>query len=181
VICPYPTQYRKEIELKNGQKAILRPIRPEDEPMEAAMFNHVSQQSIYFRFFSHSFDVSHNSLVRYTQIDYDREMAIIALVEEDGVQKMAGVVRVISDAWNETAEYAILVADPWQNQGLGTALTDFILDITRERGIQKLYAEVLHLNEVMSHVLKKRGFQVVDRSPEGVRLELELVEEGMMI
>ena len=181
VICPYPTQYRREIELKNGQKAILRPIRPEDEPIEAAMFNHVSQQSIYFRFFSHSFDVSHDSLVRYTQIDYDREMAIIALVEEDGVQKMAGVVRVISDAWNETAEYAILVADPWQDQGLGTALTDFILEITRERGIQKLYAEVLHLNEVMSHVLKKRGFQVVERSPEGIRLELELAEEKMMI
>lgn len=181
VICPYPTQYRKEITLKNGQKAILRPIRPEDEPMEAAMFDYVSKQSIYFRFFSHSFDVSHKSLTRFTQIDYDREMAIIALIEEDGEQKMAGVVRVIHDAWNETAEYAILVADPWQNQGLGTALTDFILSITKERGIQKLYAEVLHLNEVMSHVLRKRGFQVVERSPEGVRLELDLVEEEIMI
>ncbi|PHN02254.1 acetate--CoA ligase alpha subunit [Flavilitoribacter nigricans] len=180
VICPYPTQYRREITLKNGKKAILRPIRPEDEPLEAAMFDHVSKQSIYFRFFSHSFDVSHNSLVRYTQIDYDREMAIIALVEEDGEQKMAGVVRVISDAWKETAEYAILVADPWQDQGLGTALTDFILEITQEKGIHKLFAEVLHLNEVMSHVLKKRGFQVVERSPEGVRLELDLVEEEMM-
>ena len=90
---------------------------------------------------------------------------------------MAGVVRAVHDAWNETAEYAILVADPWQDKGLGTALTDFILEITRERGIQKIYAEVLHLNEVMSHVLKKRGFKVVERSPEGVRLELVLVEE----
>ena len=177
VICPYPTQYRKEIELKDGQKAILRPIRPEDEPMERAMFDHVSKQSIYFRFFSQSFDVSHQSLSRYTQIDYDREMALIALVEEGGEQKMAGVVRAVHDAWNETAEYAILVADPWQDKGLGTALTDFILEITRERGIQKIYAEVLHLNEVMSHVLKKRGFKVVERSPEGVRLELVLVEE----
>lgn len=174
VICPYPTQYRKTIVMKNGQEAVLRPIRPEDEPLEKAMFDHVSKQSIYFRFFSHSFDLSHQSLVRYTQIDYDREMAIVAMVKEDGQHKMAGVVRVIHDAWNETAEYAILVADPWQNQGLGTALTDFILEITRERGIEKIYAEVLHLNEVMSHVLKKRGFKVVERSPEGVRLELML-------
>lgn len=176
VLCPYPTQYRREITLKDGRKATLRPIRPEDEPMEAAMFDHVSPQSIYFRFFSHSFDVSHKSLIRYTQIDYDREMAIIALVEEEGQQKMAGVVRVIHDAWNETAEYAILVADPWQNLGLGNALTDFILDIPRERGIQKVYAEVLHVNDLMANMLKKRGFSVTMRNREGIHLELEILE-----
>lgn len=91
-------------------------------------------------------------------------MAIIAVIEEEGIKKMAGVVRVISDAWNETAEYAILVADPWQNQGLGNALADFILEITRKRGIRKLYADVLRVNDRMSYILKKRGFNVTGRS-----------------
>lgn len=175
VISPYPTQYRKEFVMKNGQTAILRPIRPEDEPLEAAMFDHVSEQSLYYRFFSYSFEVSHKSLIRFTNIDYDREMAIVAILEEEGEEKMVGVVRVISDAWNETAEYAILVADPWQQQGLGGAMTDFILDITRERGIKKLQAEVLSVNEVMSHMLRKRGFRVKERSSEGISLELDLM------
>ncbi|MCB0632498.1 MAG: bifunctional acetate--CoA ligase family protein/GNAT family N-acetyltransferase [Saprospiraceae bacterium] len=174
IISPYPTHYERQFRMKDGRVAHLRAIRPEDEPVERAMFDVVSEQSLYYRFFSYTFDVSHQSLVRYTQIDYDREMAIIALVEEDGQQKMAGVVRIISDAWNETAEYAILVADPWQHQGLGSALTDYILEISRERGIKKLFAEVLNVNDVMSHMLKKRGFEVSKRHPGGMHLELDL-------
>jgi acetyltransferase len=123
--------------------------------------------------------------VKYTQIDYDREMAIIALVDgEDGEKQMAGVVRIISDAWNETAEYAILVADPWQNQGLGGELTDYILDIARSRGIRKVFAEVLNVNDVMSYVLRKRGFRVIDRTLEGAYLEMDLEKEcvdGLML
>ncbi len=179
VISPYPTQYKKEITLKNGQKVKLRAIKPEDEPVERAMFDYVSEESLYYRFFSYSFDVSHASLIRYTQIDYDREMAIIALVEEDGEEKMAGVVRVISDPWRETAEYAILVADPWQQNGLGNALTDYIIEISRKRGIQKLYAEVLNINSIMSHILRKRGFVVTERNEDGIYLELELEEEAV--
>lgn len=181
VISPYPTQYRREFTMKNGETAILRAIKPEDEPMERAMFDHVSERSLYYRFFSYTFDVSHNSLVKYTQIDYDREMAIIALVDgPDGKKQMAGVVRVISDAWNETAEYAILVADPWQNQGLGSELTDYILAITRARGIKKLFAEVLNVNDIMSYMLRKRGFRVIDRTNEGAYLEMDLEVEEMV-
>lgn len=174
IISPYPTHYEREFVMKDGRTALFRPIRPEDEPLERAMFDVVSEQSLYYRFFSYSFDVSHQSLVRYTQIDYDREMAIVAMVEEDGEQKMAGEVRIISDAWNETAEYAILVADPWQQQGLGSALTDYILEISRERGIKKLYAEVLNVNDTMSDLLKKRGFEVSKRQPGGMHLELDM-------
>ena len=164
VISPYPTQYRREFIMKNGVSAILRPIRPEDEPMEAAMFEQLSKQSIYFRFFGYIPRVDHKMLTRFTQIDYDREMAIIAEIEEEGKKKMAGVVRIVSDPWNEKAEYAIIVADPWQGQGLGSAMTDFILDIARERRIGKVYAEVLNENEVMSQMLLRRGFHI---QPEG--------------
>ncbi len=179
VISPYPS-YKKEITLRNGQKAKLRAIKPEDEPIEATMFDDVSEESMYRRFFTSSFDVSHNSLIRDTQIDYDREIAIIALVVEDGIEKMAGVVRVISDPWRENGEYAILVADPWQQQGLGSALTDFIIEISQKRGIQKLYAEVLNINGVMSHMLRKRGFSTTKRNEDGFVLELDLMEQPVM-
>ena len=118
--------------------------------------------------------MDHELLIRFTQIDYDREMAIIAVTEEEGKKKMIGVVRIISDPWNETAEYAIVVADPWQGNGLGTALTDFILEIARERGIGKVYAEVLSANDVMIHMLANRGFSK-RRDGVGVNyMELEL-------
>ena len=144
--------------MKNGQKALLRPIRSEDEALEAEMFTKLSKQSIYLRFFGYRPRVNHDTLVRFTQIDYDREMAIIAVVEEEGSPQMAGVVRIISDPWKETAEYAIVVADPWQGQGLGRALTEFILEIAEEMGIKKVYAEVLDVNQGMSYLLQDMGF-----------------------
>ncbi len=181
VISPYPTQYLRKFKMRNGQTAVLRPIRPEDEPLERAMFESVSKQSLYYRFFSYSFDASHNALARFTQIDYDREMAIIAEVEEGGVRKMAGVVRAINDAWHNSAEYAILVADPWQNQGLGSVLTDFILEISRERGIDKITAEVLNDNNRMSYILKKRGFSLKAQYGEEAILELDLRKEARIL
>lgn len=158
VISPYPMHLQREVIMKNGQKALLRPIRSEDEALEAEMFTKLSKQSIYLRFFGYRPRVNHDTLVRFTQIDYDREMAIIAIVEEEGSPQMAGVVRIISDPWKETAEYAIVVADPWQGQGLGRALTEFILEIAEEMGIKKVYAEVLDVNQGMSYILEKMGF-----------------------
>ncbi|MEZ5045202.1 MAG: GNAT family N-acetyltransferase [Saprospiraceae bacterium] len=158
VIPPYPAQYQREVVMKNGKKALLRPIRPEDEPLEAGMFGQLSKRSIYMRFFGFVPHVSHELLTRFTQIDYDREMAIIAEVEENGKKKMAGVVRIISDPWKETAEYAIVVADPWQALGLGDVMTDFILEIARDMGIEKVHAEVLNVNKIMNGMLEDRGF-----------------------
>ena len=122
------------------------------------MFKKLSKQSIYMRFFGYRPKVNHDTLVRFTQIDYDREMAIIAVVEEEGQPQMTGVVRIISDPWKERAEYAIVVADPWQGQGLGRALTEFILEIAKDMGIKVVYAEVLDVNKGMSYLLESLGF-----------------------
>ena len=159
VISPYPKEYVKKTKLKNGKKVTLRPIRPEDEPLEAEMFTHFSKETQRFRFFTLIKDITHQLLIRYTQIDYDREMAIIAELTENKKKKMAGVVRLIADAYNETAEFAIVVADPWHNLGLGNMLTDYILEIARKRGIKKVYANVLTDNYIMAHVFKERGFK----------------------
>ncbi len=177
VISPYPEKFSKAILLKSGQVARLRPIRPEDEPMEAKMFEKLSRESLYFRFFGFVPTVTHDFLTRFTHIDYDREMAIMAVVEEAGVDKMVGVVRIISDAWGESAEYAIVVADDWQGQGLGSQMTDYIIDIAREMGIKKLYATALATNKAMLGLFEKKGFTVQREDFETFRVELPLIEE----
>ncbi|MBN2101838.1 MAG: bifunctional acetate--CoA ligase family protein/GNAT family N-acetyltransferase [Candidatus Aenigmarchaeota archaeon] len=160
VISPYPKEYVTPFTMKNGKEVLLRPIRPEDEPMEAEMFTKFSEETQRFRFFTLIKDITHELLVRYTQIDYDREIAIIAEAEERNKKKMAGVVRLIADPYNETGEFAIVVADPWQNQGLGNKFTDYILEIAKLRGINKVYADFLRDNNVMRHMFEKRGFRI---------------------
>ncbi len=160
VISPYPEEYITDFTLKNGTHAVLRPIKPEDEPLEAEMFRNFSEQTQRFRFFQLIKNITHELLVRYTQIDYDREMAIIAEVDEDGEKKMAGVVRLIADPYNETAEFAIVIADPWHHQGLGNKFSDYILEIAKERGIKQIYANVLNDNHTMLRMFRKRGFTI---------------------
>jgi len=160
VISPYPSEYITEFTMKNGEKVILRPIKPEDELMEKEMFSNFSERTQRYRFFQLIKDISHEQLVRYTQIDYDREIAIIAEVTEDGKKMMAGVVRLIADQYNETAEFAIVIADPWQNQRLGNKFTDYICEIAKVRGIQKIYANILAINHIMLHMFRTRGFSL---------------------
>ncbi|MBU0615287.1 MAG: bifunctional acetate--CoA ligase family protein/GNAT family N-acetyltransferase [Nanoarchaeota archaeon] len=160
VILPYPKEYVTDFTMKNGKNAIIRPIKPEDEPMEAEMFSKFSEQTERFRFFTLIKDVTHELLMRYTQIDYDREIALIAEVEEKGKKKMAGVVRLIADPYNDTGEFAIVVADPWQNLGIGNKFTDYILDIAKQRGIKGVYADFLKDNYLMKNMFSKRGFTI---------------------
>ena len=174
VISPYPGKYTKHIKLKNGMDAVLRPIRPEDEPLETRMFENLSDESIAFRFFGYVPRVDHNFLTRFTHIDYDREMAIVAEIEQDGQKHMAGVVRIIADAWGESAEYAIVVADHWQGLEIGSNMTDYILEIARDKGIARIYATMLASNQRMIHMLEKRGFKMTREDRETFHAELDL-------
>jgi len=158
VISPYPSQYEKEVVLRSGDKVLLRPIRPEDESLEEALYDRLSKDTIYFRFFGYAPNINHQMLSRFTHIDYDREMAIVAEIEDQGVLKLIGVVRYIADAWNEKAEYAIVVDDKWQGKGLGNILTEFILEIAKERGVEIMEADVLGTNEGMKYIFKKHNF-----------------------
>jgi len=107
VISPYPKEYITQFTLKNKKSVTLRPIRPEDEPLEAKMFERFSQKTMRHRFFSQISEISHEMLIRYTQIDYDREIAIIAESSEKGKKNMLGVVRLINDPLNKTAEFPL--------------------------------------------------------------------------
>ncbi|MBD3253185.1 GNAT family N-acetyltransferase [Candidatus Pacearchaeota archaeon] len=172
VISPYPKEYIKEFKMKNNKKAVFRPIRPEDEPLEAEMFKEFSKETQRFRFFGFIKDITHDLLTRYTQIDYDREIAIIAEID-DGKKKMAGVVRLISDPYSNNAEFAIVVADPYQEKGLGNGLTDYMIEIARKRGIKKIYAYFLSDNDIVRHIFEKRGFKIF-KDEKAYRAELSL-------
>jgi len=176
VISPYPAKYIRDIQLRDGTPATLRPIRPEDEPLVEKMFQYLSKESLYYRFFGYVPQVTHEFLARYTQNDYDREIAIIVEIEEKGEKLMVGVVRIIADAWGENAEYAILIADPWQKQGLGSILTDCIIDIARDKGIHKIYASVLATNKGMIRLFEKKNFTIKRDGFDAFYVELDLME-----
>lgn len=175
VISPYPgKKYSKIVSLKTGEVVTLRPIRPEDEPAMARMLQGVSNDSLYMRFFGYIPKINHAWMIRFTHIDYDREMAIVAEISRGAGRELLGSVRIIEDAWRETAEYSILIADHFQGRGLGNIMTDYILEIARDRKIQKIVASVLSQNTSMIRLFEKRGFKF-DKSD----LEVYEVELGL--
>ncbi|RLE30664.1 GNAT family N-acetyltransferase [Candidatus Acetothermia bacterium] len=170
VIRPYPEGYERQVTLKDGTEMLLRPIRPEDEPLWHEMLSRASRESIRQRFRYIFKETTHKMAIPYCFIDYDREMAIVAIVEEDGEKRMTGVGRLVADPDRETAEYAVFVADPWQNRGLGGTLTDYCLEIAKGWGIKEVRAETTPDNYRMIAIFRDRGFTIEHRHEEGVVL-----------
>ncbi|MCB9320190.1 MAG: bifunctional acetate--CoA ligase family protein/GNAT family N-acetyltransferase [Lewinellaceae bacterium] len=173
VITPYPVHLTKKINLKD-LKVTLRPIRPEDEPLERELFEYLSRETIYFRFFGFMGNVSHEQLSRFTHIDYDREMAIVAEIKVKGRNQLIGVVRLVGDPWGIQAEYAIVVADPWQGRGLGSLLTDYIIEYALNKGYQRIFCYILKRNDGMIHILEKRGFIFTSQDQDTFYAAIEL-------
>ena len=166
-IRPYPEEYTREVTTEKGLRAIFRPIKPEDEPLWHDMLAACSLESIRGRFrglVKHT----HEMATRYCFIDYDRELAIVAEVEENGERKLAGVGRLVADPDHHNAEYAVLVADPWQSQGLSDSLTDYCLEIAEQWGVALVYAETTPENHRMIAVLRAHGFDVKSKLDEGL-------------
>ncbi len=174
VISPYPKEYISEFTMKNKKKVIIRPIRPEDEPMEAELFKTFSKETERHRFFGPIKKISHELLQRYTQIDYSREIALIAELKVGKNNKMIGVVRLIGDPFGEKAEFAIVVGDPWHSLGLGNRFTDLILDIARERGYKKVFAKYYCDNKIMEGIFKGHDFKISDLDKKTKYAELNL-------
>lgn len=160
IISPYPNQYEEEIEIKGAGRLTVRPIRPEDAPLLEEMFNALSPMSIYYRFFSPMKHLPHHMLARFTQIDYDRDVAMVAISCTKGTEKMLGVSRVISQSNRKNAEFAVLVADQWHGKGIGAALLKRCLDIARTRNIEKIHGFVLSGNVKMLALARKMGFTI---------------------
>lgn len=158
-IRPYPEELVREAKLNDGAPVVLRPIRPEDEPLWHEMLESFSEETIRFRFFYQIGEITHEFATRYCFIDYEREIGIVAEIEE-GKKKLIGVGRLVSDANLETAELAVVVGDPWQGRGVGTLLTDYCVEIARDRGIKKITADMLPDNKLIIEMLERREFQL---------------------
>ncbi len=160
VIAPYPDKYIYKYTMQDGTSVLIRPIKAEDEPLEKEMFSYFSRETQYFRFMGYIKDTSHDMIVKFTNIDYDRELALVAEINRNDRRKMIGVVRIVNDIGNEATEYAIVIADPWQGKGLGSELTNRIMEIAKDKGIKKIYANVLKSNVTMLEMFKKRKFKI---------------------
>jgi acetyltransferase len=179
VISPYPKKYEILWLLKNGQEVLLRPIKPEDEPMWLEMFQSLSEESIRYRFFQMLKDTPHEVRVRYCNIDYDREIALVAEMVENGKRKILGVSRLIIESDEKSGEMAFLVSDNWQGLGLGTKMVDYVLDIAKEKGINKVNAIILQDNYCALSLTKKMGFKIDYLTDGTVKATLNLKEEDL--
>lgn len=178
-IRPYPKELEETIPLGDGRNFLLRPILPEDEPSLQKGFAKLTPEEIRLRFFVPLKTLSHVTAARFTQIDYDREMALV-LTEKGipGKTEIYGVVRIIADPDNESAEYAIVVRHDVTAMGLGVLLMRRIIDYVRGRGIREIHGDVLRENRTMLKLCNVFGFSktTVPDEPEIVKVVLNLSE-----
>jgi acetyltransferase len=172
-ISPYPQELESRIQLAEVGELFIRPIRPEDAQLLLELFDSLSAQSVYFRFFSPIKRLPHSMLARFTQIDYDREIALVALRESGGVEKMLGVARIIEQPRQRQAEFAVVVADRWHGKGIGAQLLKRCLSIAKERHLEKITGTVLSENTQMLALGRKLNF-TVKRVPEADQYELTI-------
>jgi len=167
-IRPYPMEYNEKVRLEDGTEVTFRAIRPEDEPRWHELLASCSAESLRARFFSTIGKTTHKMAMRYCYTDYDREMAIVALINEGDRKRMIGVGRLVADPDHTDAEYAILVADQWQSHGIGTMLTSHCLKTAKRWGISRVYGGTMIENRRMVATFKEQGFDIVTESEEGM-------------
>ncbi len=160
-ICPYPGHLARSWVLDDGREVFVRPIRPEDAEMEQAFVRGLSEESRYFRFANALHELSERMLVRFTQIDYDRELALVAVLSEAGVEHQIAVARYVIDPDGASCEFALAVADDWHGKGIGTRLLGQLIEVARARGLRSMVGYVLGHNTKMLHLMSRLGFDAM--------------------
>jgi acetyltransferase len=160
IIAPYPKELEETIRLPDGQTLLLRPIRPEDEPAYVRLFERLRPEDIVKRFLHPMKMLPHSLAANLTQIDYDREMALVLIAENgSGETELLGGVRFSADPDNDRAEFAILLRPDVTGMGLGPMMMRKIIEAARRRGIKELYGDVLSENHTMLKLCKAFGFK----------------------
>ncbi|MBU1568132.1 MAG: bifunctional acetate--CoA ligase family protein/GNAT family N-acetyltransferase [Proteobacteria bacterium] len=172
VIGPYPEEEESHMVDATGRRIFIRPVKPEDAPLFTALFKVLSPASIHYRFFGQLKELQPEMLARFTQIDYDREVALVAIDEDSQTNGLLGTARIIGDSDGKTGEFAVLVGDPWQGKGIGSYLLEKCLSIAKQQGFQTVYGIVMTDNRSMLTLGKKLGFDIKSEPGTG---ESELV------
>lgn len=173
VIMPYPARYVMPWKLRDGRDIILRPLKAEDEPLIKEMMSTLSEDTLRVRFFV-IMEINHRMLMQFCNIDYDREIAIVAELKEGDKKRIIGGVRLIVEPDLKSGQFALLVSDEFQRQGLGEKFLDTIIGIAQEKGLREIYGIVLTENIKMIELTKKMGFKST-KMPDGItRVSMEL-------
>ena len=159
-IHPYPTHFVKKIQLNDGTDITIRPIRPEDAEMEAKFVRELSNEAKYFRFMNSFHELSQEMLVRFTQIDYHNEMALIAVKTDSQGEEQIGVARYSTNVDKTSCEFALVVSDKWQSRGIAHHLMKDLMEIARDRNLKTMEGQVLRENSKMLELVASLGFQV---------------------
>ncbi len=172
-IRPYPIEYIQSLELKNGQKASVRPIRPEDEPMLVQFHKALSEKSVQTRYMGvMSLDrrIAHERLVRVCFNDYDRDLALVVDVANEKTKdhEIVAIARLSIDPLTREAEYSMIVSDSHQGQGLGSKLAALSMEIARKENLKKVWAEMLTENVAMRKILQKLKFKIREDLKDGL-------------
>ena len=157
-IFPYPKEWERTIELADGQPALVRPVRPEDDAMFREFFTHVTDEDLRLRFFQSVRHFSHEFIARLTQLDYARSIALVAIHPQ--THEMLGAVRLHADANYEKGEYGILVRSDLKGHGIGWKLMQIMIEYARWLGLKVIEGQVLRENRTMLAMCESLGFTV---------------------
>jgi acetyltransferase len=171
-VRPYPSQWQRHLAMKDGWRAFVRPIRPEDEPLIHEFLRHVTNQDLRLRFFAPMKEFTHEFIARLTQLDYARAMAFVAF--DEATNEMVGVVRIHSDSIYETGEYAILLRSDLKGRGLGWTLMHLIIEYAKSEGLKRISGQVLQENSAMLNMCRELGFAVKSDSTDHTLCEVTL-------
>jgi acetyltransferase len=159
-IHPYPAHLVAHWQLPDGTNITMRPIRPEDAQIEDTFVRNLSPQSKYFRFMQALQELTPEMLVRFTQIDYDREMAFIATTDASGHEAEIAVGRYVTNPDGASCEFALVVGDEWRRKGIGTRIMSALMDVAKTRGLRTMEGEILSENSEMLNLVRKLGFAI---------------------
>ena len=175
-IRPYPKEWERAAALRDGTRILVRPVRPEDEPLYGPFFAAVTPQDLRLRFFAPVKEFGHRFIARLTQIDYARAMAFVAIEETMG--NMLGVIRLHADANYDSGEYAVLVRSDLKGRGLGYLLMQLIIEYARVEGLKTIEGQVLSENTAMLAMCKELGFDIAldPRDPDTYLVKLAIRE-----
>ncbi len=173
---PYPSHLVQRVTLEDGSQVTLRPIRPEDAEIEQAFVRNLSDEARYFRFMDTLRELPPNLLSQFTQVDYEKHMALIAVTERDGRQTEVAVARYVVDDDGRQCEFAIVVADGWQRKGLGSELMRALMAAARAAGVRVMHGNVLAGNQKMLRLMHRLGFTARhdENDPRTIRVETML-------
>ena len=167
-IHPYPAHLVSRWQLGDGTYVTIRPIRPEDAELEHTFVERLSDQTRYFRFLGTLKSLSPGMLLRFTQYDYDRELALALVTTVDDKEIEIGVARYVTDREGSGCEFAIVIADDWQKRGLGMKLMAALIDAARQKKLKRMYGDVLGTNSGMLKLMESLGFSIATSTEDAI-------------